>query len=116
MDEQFTFWYLAVDEVQLGLEGKEFHKNVLVEGHIEHSGRLMCGESREVLQNRVKKTYEAQTIKGIPFKNRQGRTKICPVCTAAYMKNGRSAYSAWVEGKPKVPATKEIVLSHAKQA
>lgn len=114
MDEQFSFWYVAIVEVQLGLEGKEFHKNVLLEGHIEYRGRLLCEESREVLQNQVKKKYEAQTIRGFPFKSRQGRTKLCPVCTAKYMKNGRSAYSAWVEGKPKVPATKELISPHAK--
>jgi hypothetical protein len=99
MDERFTFWYVSIVEVQLGLEGKEFHKNVLLEGHISHSGRLMCGESMEILLNRVKKSYEAQTVKGLPFNVRQGKTKICPICTSKYMKNGDSAYNAWVEGR-----------------
>lgn len=99
MDEKFSFWYVSIIEVQLGLEGKAFPKNILLEGHILHSGRLMCGESMEILLNRVKKKYEAQTVKGLPFKIRQGRVKLCPVCTARYMKNGDSAYAAWVEGK-----------------
>lgn len=112
MDEEFQFWYTAITEVQLGLEGKKFEKNVLIEGHIVHSGRLLCGESREVLQNRVKKKYEAQSVKGLPFKVRQGRTKICPKCTVGYMRNGHSAYHKWVEGESlKVTSIEKPFLS-----
>lgn len=112
MDEQFTFWYVAIVEVQLGLEGRAFSKDVLLEGHIVHSGRLLCQQSMEVLKNQASRNHEAKTVKGLPFKNRQGRVKICPACTARYMKNGHSAYNAWVEGKPlKVTSIEKPVYS-----
>lgn len=110
MDERFTFWYVAIVEVQLGLEGKAFSKDVLLEGHIVHSGRLLCQQSMEVLKNEAGRKCGAKTIKGLPFKVRQGRIKICPDCTAKYMRNGDSAYRAWVEGKAlKVTSIEKVV-------
>jgi hypothetical protein len=111
MDEEFEFFYLVIVEVQIGLDGKEYYKDVLVEGHITHGSRLLCGESREVLRNQVKTKYEAQTVKEKVAKLRVERTKVCPVCQEKYKKNGHSAYTAWVEGKAKTPATKLPTLA-----
>jgi hypothetical protein len=108
MDENFEFWYPIITEVQLGLEGQQFHKEVLKTGHILYSGRLLCGESMEVLKNQVKKTCEAQTIKDKTLKVRVERVGLCQECQRKYKRNNRSAYTAWVEGRPKQPATRVI--------
>jgi hypothetical protein len=115
MDEQFEFYYLIISEVQLGLDGKEYPKDVIYEGHILHSGRPMCGESMEVLKNRVKTKCAAETVKEKTQKVRVG-TKICKTCQDKYRKNGRSQWTAWVEGKPKTPKVREVIHPHAKQA
>lgn len=101
MDNEFEFFYPIVTEKQIGLlDGKIYEKDVFLEGHITHGGRLLCGESREVIKNR-RKTKKEKTAK-----TRIDKTKICIVCTEKYKKNGHSAWKAWVEGKPKVPPTK----------
>jgi hypothetical protein len=110
VDSDFQFWYPVIVEKQPDFEGHIHEKEILKEGHINYGGRLLCGESREVLKNRVKKEYEKQEVREKASKTRVDRTKICPACTAKYMKNGRSAYCAWVEGKPKVAATKELIV------
>lgn len=99
MDEQFEFWYVVIIENQPDFEGHIHSKEVLKEGHITHGGRLLCGESREVLKNRVKKKYGAQTIKDKTTKLRVECVRMCSECQEKYKKNGRSAYNAWVEGK-----------------
>lgn len=112
MDSEFDFWYPVIIENQPDFEGHIHQKEVLKTGHISHGGRLLCGESREVLKNRVKKDYEAQSIKDKTVKLRVAHTKICPECLTKYMKNGHSAYHAWVEGKPlKVTSIEKAVYS-----
>jgi hypothetical protein len=101
MDDNFTFWYPVVIEVQLSLDGKEFSSEVLKTGHILYQGRPMCGESMEVLKNRTKKTYEAQTIKDKTVKLRVPHIRICSECQEEYRGNKNSALYAWIEGKPK---------------
>lgn len=106
MDEQFEFWYVAIIEKQPDFEGKIHEKEVLKTGHISYGGRLLCGESREVLKNKTKKKYEAQEVKEKTAKLRVERTRICVECQEKYRKNGHSAWTAWVEGKAKTPAVK----------
>ena len=113
MDEQFEFWNLIITEVQIGLDGKEYPKDVIYEYHILHSGRLMCKESMEVLKNRVKTKCEAETVKDKIVKKRVGKNA-CPLCQEKYRESVNSAYRRWVEGSPKVPATKEFLSPHVK--
>ena len=106
MDEEFEFWHPVIVEFQIGLDGKLFPKEVLCEGHIIYSGRLLCGESREVLKNQIKAKFQAKEVKEKTLKKRVERTKVCAECLRKYRKNGDSAYSAWVEGKPITPKVK----------
>lgn len=100
MDNEFEFFYPIIIEHQMDFEGHDHPKEVLLVGHIVHGGRLLCGESREVIKNRAKATKE-KTVKA-----RIEKTKVCQECSDKYKKNGHSAYAAWIEGKPKTPAVK----------
>lgn len=106
MDEEFEFWYPVIIEVQIGLDGHEYPKDVLLEGHILHGGRLLCKESMEIIKNQVKTRSKAHTVKEKRVKQRVERTKVCQECSRLYKKNGHSAWTKWVEGKPITPPVK----------
>jgi hypothetical protein len=103
MDEEFTFFYPVINDVQLDFDGHRIHKDVLLEGHIYHGGRILCGQSKEVLKNQVKVKFEKQTVKEKMLKVRDPKAKLCLECLRLYKKNGHSALQAWIEGKPKIP-------------
>lgn len=97
MDDEFQIFYPVIIEIQEDFEGHEHINEVFCEGHILHGGRLLCGEAKEAVKNRVGAKKEK-----IVEKWKRG-TKIHPECQRKYMKNGHSAWTAWVEGKP-IPA------------
>lgn len=99
MDEEFEFWYPVIIEKQMTFEGREVIKEVLLKGHIIHGGRLLCGESMEVIKNRSKATKDKTS------KKRVERTSLHEECSRKYRLNGHSAWTAWVEGKAKQPST-----------
>lgn len=107
MDEKFQFWYPVVVELQTSFLDKHvFSKEVLCSGHILHSGRLMCGESMEITKNQCGAKKEKTVKLRVP------NVAICPTCLAKYMRNGDSAYRAWVEGKAlKVTSIEKPVYS-----
>lgn len=94
MDKQFVFWYPIVEEKQLDFEGREHIKQVFCEGHIVHNGRLMCGESREVIKNKAgakkEKTQDSRAV----------TPKMCPVCLKAWKAHPDSSYYKYVNGVP----------------
>jgi hypothetical protein len=95
MDELFTFWYPVIIDQQTDFEGHIHSKEILGVGHIVHSGRLLCRESKERLKNQIKAKKEKVLSKRVEKK------PVCPVCLDKYKKNGDSALIAWTEGKPK---------------
>lgn len=100
MDENFSFFYPVIEEQQLDFDGRVHVKEILCEGHIVHNGRIMCGESMEVIRNRAK------VKKSKLVKVRVEKVKVHVVCLEKYKKNGDSALSRWIEGKPIVPVSK----------
>lgn len=111
MNNEFEFWYPVIIESQPDFEGHIHKKEVLKTGHISYGGRLLCGGTREVLKNQIKKKYEAQEVKDKVSKLRVERTKICPECQEKYKKNGHSPWAAWVEGKAlKVTSVEKTVV------
>jgi hypothetical protein len=112
MDDNFAFWYPVIIEVQLGLDGKEFPKEVLKTGHILYRGRPMCGIVMEVAKNKTKKRFDAETVKEKTVKLRVAGTKICADCQEKYKENEQSAWSSWTEGKAlKVTSTEKPAFS-----
>lgn len=100
MDDLFAFWYPVIIDQQIDFEGHIHNKEVLLEGHILHSGRLLCGESKERLKNLVRAKKDKVLAK------RAEKVKVCSECRRKYKKNGDSAYFAWTEGKPKAVVAK----------
>lgn len=99
-DSEFEFFYPVIIEKQLDFEGHVHNKEILLEGHILHGGRLLCGENMEI----VKKRSKVPTGKIV--KLRDEKTKLCQECSRLYKKNGHSAWTKWVEGKPITPPVK----------
>lgn len=93
MDAVFKFFYPVIVETQVDFEGRPHDHDVFLEGHIVYKGRLMCGESREVIMNRSKakksKELEKRTI-----------SKVCPVCLQAWRECPESPYYRYVNGVP----------------
>lgn len=110
MENGFEIWYPVIIESQLDFEGHAHQKEVFATGHISYNGRLMCGESREVLKNRLK-VAPISIVKDKTAKIRAERTKVCVACQKKYRENKQSAWSAWVEGKPKTVAVKLPALN-----
>jgi hypothetical protein len=102
MDDKFTYWYPVIEETQIDFEGTPHTHDVLCEGHIIYSVRLMCGESREVLKNRVKAKKEKIS------KKREVTPKMCPVCLEAWKNHPDSQYYRFVHRTPVRVTVKEV--------
>lgn len=100
MDENFIFWLPITEIDQLTFEGQTVKVDKLEEGHIIHSGRLMCGESMERTLNLFK------TKKFKKVKTRPEHARICQECQRRYKANLDSAWDKWIAGKPIAPVAK----------
>lgn len=95
VDKPFRYFYCTKQETQpsLFVGGKSTIAEVSVgDVHIVFRGRLMCGESREVLKNRLKATdvREADTLpKNVPM---------CPLCSENFKKEPTSPWYKFVGG------------------
>lgn len=93
MDDNFAFWFPITYIEQLTFENQTIKIEKFEDGHIVYGGRLMCGESREVILNHLH-TKESKTLK-----RRPEHLKLCKECDHKYRMNGHSAYHAWVNGE-----------------
>lgn len=107
MDEKFSFWYPVLEETQVDFEGRPYIKEVFCTGHILYNGRLMCGESREVLKNRVKAKKEKT------FSARKPTPKMCPHCLNEWRNCPDSPYYKFVHGAPEKVTSIERPLYEA---
>lgn len=98
MDEAFSFWFPIILIEQLTFTDQKIQVEQFGEGHILHSGVLMCRESREKLLNQV------GTKKFKVVRHRPANARLCKTCQEKYRANGDSAIHAWVTGKPKKPS------------
>lgn len=94
MDSAFKFWYPVIVETQVDFEGRLHDHEIFCMGHIVFKGRLMCGETREVLMNQVKAKKSKEQDK------RAVTPKMCPVCLDAWKANPESSYYRYVNGVP----------------
>lgn len=105
MDEKFAYFYPIIIETQLDFEGRPHDHEVFCEGHIVFKGRLICGESREV----VVKNSKATKSKEMP--KRATTPKLCLACQEGYRNNPESPYYRFVHGTPvKVTAAERNVV------
>lgn len=102
MDNNFSHWYPIREETQLDFDNRPHVHEILCEGHIEHGGRLMCGESKEVLMNRAGAKKQKMTVK------REVTPKMCPVCLEAWRNHPDSAYYRFTHGTPVRVTVKEV--------
>ena len=93
MDAVFKIFYPIIEETQDDFEGRPHTYDVFCEGHITYKGRLMCGESREVVMNRAKAKKSKELDK-------RTTAKLCPVCLEEWRKCPESPYYRYVNGVP----------------
>ena len=100
--DKFVYWYPVIEETQVDFEGREHTHEVFCEGHISCDGRLMCGESREVLKNQAKAKKDKTT------KERKVTPKMCPVCLEKWKAHPESRYYRFVHGTPVKVTVNEV--------
>lgn len=93
IEKVFKYFYCTTIETQPALLAGSPDIQVEVSAgdvHIVYKGRLICGESREVIKNSVKKLHgvkEGDTFpKNAPF---------CPACKEGYKSNPESPWYKW---------------------
>jgi len=108
MDNDFKFFYPVITVAQEAFrdDGPSYVHGVDVskDGHIVYQGRLMCGESMEVLCSHFK--TKRKKIVNVRLEG----VKMCEKCQEKYKANLDSAWSRWASGVAKdAGATPEMI-------
>lgn len=90
MDE-FKYYYPVRIDQQLDFEGRVHNIVRYEEGHIMHSGHLMCGKRVEI-KSKKRNNYKV-------LAHRENNKKLCPVCEEKWKAHPSSAWYKFVSGQ-----------------